>query len=241
MALDTAVTIIQRVSAEVGLPVAADPFSSSDPNQVLLLKLLDGAGRELVGVYQWPELDQVCSLDFSLSGGVGRFYLPDDWGYIHNQTIWDTTTPAPVAGPIPSSEWYATKNAFAASSPPTSMCFRITGSLIEFLPDPSPVTTVVELEYTSSYWIEKASGTRAVTPTAGDDLVLIDSRVVSRLVKLRWLESKEMNTVGASADFRGALDDVTSKASGARVLYLGRSSVRSLLGYANVPETGYGL
>jgi hypothetical protein len=237
MATDAAVNIIQRVSAEVGIPVAVAPFSSTDPNQALLVRLLNSAGTELVHAYEWPELDQLLEVDFADSGGAGSFYVPDDWGYIHNQTIWNETTRRPVMGPLSSREWYAAQLSLVSS---IGMVFRQAGPALQFLPDPSPTTTIITLEYTSSYWVEQVDGTRKAAASASDDTVLIDGHVISRLLKMRWLESKGMATGAASQEFKDAFGDVTGHMVGGAILNIGGGGRPSFLGHANLPDTGYG-
>ena len=239
MAQATAAEIIQRVSAEVGLPVVAEPFGSTDPAQELMVRLLNGAGRELVNVHPWPELDQVLEIDFADSGGAASFYAPDDLGYIHNQTVWNTTEGTRVEGPLTAQDWFTVQNNETVSASTGQMFFRRTGPAIQFLPDPSPVTTVVTLEYTSSYWVESAVGTAKPAATAPDDLVLLDDHLVSRLLKVRWREAKGMSTEAAAIEFRSSLDDTIGKArGGARILSVtGRSYSAPIPG---VPDTGFG-
>ena len=238
MAQATAVAIIQRVSSEVGIPVAADPFSSQDPNQSLLVRLLNGSGRELMNVYQWPELDQILEFDFADSGGAGSFLIPEDFGYIHNQTIWNTTEGRSVLGPVSASDWYALLNDTVNGVNTGEMYFRRVGAAIQFLPDPSPVTTIVTLEYTSSYWVEDSVGTTKGDATASDDIVLLDDLLVSRLVKVRWLEAKAMATSAAAIEFRTVLEDAIAKArGGGRILSVTGSTGST---YPVLPDTGFG-
>jgi hypothetical protein len=239
MAQATAVTIIQRVSAEAGIPVAADPFTSTDPNQVLLVRLLNGSGRELVDVYPWPDLDQVLRLDFADSGGAGSFYAPEDLAYIHNQTIWNLDSAQPVSGPMSAQDWYSLKNSITADT--TRMYFRRIGPALQFLPDPSPLTTVVEFEYTSSNWVESAQGTAKGSATVSDDIVLLDDHLVSRLLKVRWLEARGMTTAAAAIEFRSALENAIGKArGGARVLGVTGRNYSAQLPPMLTPDTGIG-
>ena len=241
MALETAVTIIQRVSAEVGIPVATAPFSSTDPNQALLIQLLNSAGKELANYYEWPELDKSWTIDASIDGTTGTYPLPSDFGWSHNGTFWDTVNGYPVNGPLQPKEWAAVRNSWAQGAGPTSKVFRQFGTSMEILPAPLASTDILTLEYTSRLWVKTAAATYQDSCTDPSDTPQIDGHVMSRLTKLRFLEAKGMATGAASAEFQAALDDATFKPLGAPVLRLNGTLPSRLIGYTNVPETGYGL
>lgn len=84
-----------------------------------------------------------------------------------------------------------------------------------------------------------ASGT--VAPTAAADLVLFDSQLVMRGLKLAWLKAKGFDTTTAQSDFDMTLEQVIGADSPGRVLTLGGGGRgEPLLGERNVPLTGYG-
>jgi hypothetical protein len=237
MAQDTAVTIIQRVSAEVGIPVSAAPFSSTDTNQSLLIQLLNGAGLELANFYEWPSLDKKWTIDTTIDGTSGTYPLPADFGWAHSGTFWNETQSRPIGGPLTPTEWAAARSSWAVGAGPLTEVCRQFGSNLEMLPVPLAASTTLSVEYSSTSWVRRAAGTLVALVTLADDTVLIDSIVVSRLVKLRFLEAKGMNTTTALPEFQTALSDAMYRPLGAPTLSLNGHRANP---FPNIPESGFG-
>jgi hypothetical protein len=101
---------------------------------------------------------------------------------------------------------------------------------------------VVEFEYTSSNWVESAQGAAKAAATAADDIILLDDHLVSRLLKVRWLEARGMTTAAAAIEFRSALENAIGKArGGARVLGVTGRNYSALVPPMRTPDTGIGL
>ena len=91
--------IINKVAVTVGLQRVTDPVASADENFVQLRSLLNDAGEEMVEIHPWQVLRREINFVTS-SSDSGKYPLPDDFGYMIEQTGWDRTNNVSMAGPL---------------------------------------------------------------------------------------------------------------------------------------------
>lgn len=234
---DSAVTILNDVAVEVGLASVSDPFGSSDALWVQLVRLLKTAGRDLVVARHWQHLVREATIT-TQNGDTGVYAVPADFISLADQTIWETTDQRQVAGPRTPQEWQAMK---ASGAVPVGPHFRIAQSQVWLYPAPPEAGLTIRFEYRSRNWVQSsgAASPDKDAPTASSDLLLFDPHILSRALKVRWLEAKGFDTTGAVADFQRALDSAASDPG--QVLRLdGRGGLygRGLTG-ANIPDSGW--
>ena len=91
--------VINRVAVEVGLTPVADAFSVNDPAFRQLTYLLTAAVQDLMMLYPW----QILNRTFNHVTGAdeqGEIDLPDDFGYMIDQTGWERSENVPLLGPL---------------------------------------------------------------------------------------------------------------------------------------------
>jgi hypothetical protein len=71
-------------------------------------------------------------------------------------------------------------------------------------------------------------------------VVCFDNLLAVAMLKLAWLQAKQMDTTTAQADFDEALEQAKGADASAPILSLNGEAV-PLLGYFNIPDTGYGV
>lgn len=102
-----------------------------------------------------------------------------------------------------------------------------------------PIGTANTTDGVLSWTFVSGSG-RSVTADMSD-VILLDSQLVSRGLKLAFLAAKQMDTGYAQQDFETVLEQAINEDTMAPVLDFGRSSADSILiGDRNVPITGFG-
>ena len=76
----------------------------------------------------------------------------------------------------------------------------------------------------------------------GADTPLFDRTLLSRMLKVKFLEAKGLDTAKAQADLNQIFGALTSHDKGAEILRAGRTSrgFPYLDGFNSVPDTGYG-
>lgn len=83
-----------------------------------------------------------------------------------------------------------------------------------------------------------ASG--AGTVAANGDVVNLDSHLMSRALKLAWLEAKGLDTSAAAADYNQTLAAASDEDSQGPTLQVTGGRMASPLSWRNVPDSGYG-
>ena len=238
----TANTILNRVAAEVGIAPVPDPYGSIDPAFIQMQYLLNTAGEELQQAYNWEFL--VRSHQITTTGaGDGVFPLPDDFGRMINQTGWERSENVPLGGPLSAQDWtYLLGRDLASDSIYAS--FRIKEGEFNIFPNPPPSNLDINFEYVSINWATNG----AITPDfqdqiiSGSDTPLFDKTLITRYVKLKYLQSAGFDTQDAKTDFNQTFSFLTSSDKGSEILNQGRGGGGfPYISVFNVSDTNFGL
>ncbi len=239
---DTAGDIINAAAVECGLTAVSDPFASSDQAFVQLVQLLTNAGRELVGLNQWQQLVRTYSLTTS-SADTGQYDLPDDYGYFIDQTGWTPTNRLPLGGPLSAQDWtYIVGSDWNQYT--IYVSFREVDNQIWIMPNnPVPDAIDITFEYVSRSWVREAGAapyTYRDKVEEFDDVVLYEPILITKFLKLRFLEAKGFDTTSAVAQFTTAFASWVPKNKASPVLDLARRRTYPYLTWRNIPETNFG-
>lgn len=240
--LATANSILNRVAAEVGLEPVADPFASTDSAFIQMQHLLNTAGDELAQAYPWELLTKEHGIT-TVAGDTGDYDLPDDFRYMMNQTGWDRSENVPLAGPLSPQDWQYLKGRDLVSST-IYASFRINEGLFKLFPQPPPAGLEIYFEYVSKNWVIDSS---EATPTyidevmQGTDTPLYDKTLLSRYLKVKFLDSKGFNSNKAQDDFNQTFSFLTGVDKGAGILTAGGGGGFPYINmWRNIPDTRYG-
>ncbi len=234
--------ILNRVAAEVGIAPISDPITSVDPFFIQLRYLLNTAGEELMQAYPWEKLVKTHQI-VVVDGDTGEYDMPDDFGYILNKTEWDRSNNVPLGGPLSAADWTYLKGRDLASST-LYASFRVSQGKFNVYPSNPTAGLDLNFEYISSHWVQDGD-----TPTIfkgaveiSGDTPLFDKTLITRAVKVKYLESGGFDTTKAQGDYNQIFAFLTGTDKGAPTLNAGgrRSGVR-LLNSFNTPDTGFGL
>lgn len=232
--------IMNRVAVECGLEAVTDPYGSPAQHFVQMKYLLQTAGDELCLAFPWEFL--VRKFDITvLAGDDNQYDLPTDFVALTDQTGWNNSTDEPLIGPLSAQEWEAI---VSVTTPVTSYCYRIFDGVLNVLPDPPTEGINLTFEYQSRNWVEDGDtpGTYKDIFTAGADIVLYDRTLITRLLKVMWLEAKGFDTTAAQNSLNQVYNNIIGKDKGGKVLDAGRPfAVFRYLDVHNVPLTGFGL
>lgn len=245
MGLNTTITaaeILNRVAAEVGIAPVQAPYASQDPFFVQLQYLLNTAGEELMQAYPWELLVRTHSITTQV-GDSGEYDMPSNFGYILNQTEWDNTNNVPMGGPLSAQDWTYLKGRNLASNT-LYASFRIAQGKFNVFPDAPTIARDLSFEFISTDWVYDPS-TNPVSYKKGVDLAsdtpLFDKTLITRAVKVKYLEAGGFDTTKAQADYNQIFAFLTGTEKGAPILNAGRGNagIPYLSGY-NTPDTGFG-
>lgn len=240
---DTVGSVVNDAAVELGLISAdiPDPFSSSDPSIVQLLRHLKSLGQDLARDYQWTHLQK--QYTFATQAGVDTYALPPDFQRFIDQTGWNRTRQMKLAGPLSPQTWQQVQ--VMTSGGIVDVMYRIVGNELKLFPAPSAGDSV-SYEYISNDWV-------AITPPfngppdspvaeTSSDVAWFDRRLLVCGLKLRWLRAKGFDSTAAQDDYDRALARAQGGDGVAPVLNLNVQpfSGNRVLDAANLPDTGMG-
>jgi len=239
---ETATAILQQVAPEVGLPIEANPYDSTSGDYIQLRALLNAAGRELVTMYPWEILRRDHSI-VTDSGDSGDYALPSDFDRMIPQTHWDQTGNNLMGGET--AQTWAYLEGTGLSTDTIYMSFMVEQNLFRIYPQPPPDAKTVAFKYISINWArDPTTGNAWVDKCSlGSDVIYFDTILISRYLKVKFLEAKGFDTTKAQDDFNQIFALRTGQNRSAPTLSIGRSRGSGMLinAYRNVPDTGYGL
>lgn len=241
--LINAETIINRVAAECGVQPVNDPFGTNDPTFVQLRFLLNTAGEQLLQEYPWEILQKEESF-ITTDTDSGNYDLPEDFSYMIDQTGWERSQNVPLGGPLSPQDWsYLLGRDLVNHTIYAS--FRLTEGLFKLFPQPPPENLDINYEYISKNWVIDGTNPDILKDAViiGADIPMYDKTLITRYLKMKFLEAKGFDSTKAQDDFYQTFSFLTGKDKGAGILNAGRGGrgYPYLDGYRNVPDTGYGL
>ena len=238
--LATANDTLNRVAAETGLDTDPDPFASSEKVFIQMRYLLNVAGEELIQNYAWETLVKSHEI---VTDGSEEYDLPDDFLYMLNQTGWERTQTIPMVGPLSPQDWTCllgrdlTGGSLYAS-------FRINDGVLKLMPLPVPSDLEISFEYMSRNWVlDSTTGTTYIDACqVGSDTPQLDRTLLSRYLKVKFLEAKGLDSTKAQADLNHIFGLLTARDKGAAILNTGSGwrGYPYLNGTTSVPDSGYG-
>lgn len=230
--------IIQAAAREVGDSSPNAVATSSDSGVMQWMALANAVGDELISEFEWQM--SVQEYTFATVAAQQDYDLPAGLSKIINQTQWNRSNHWAVSGPKTSQEWQFLKGGIVTTGPWPR--FRIIGNKFRLDPIPTAVNTFA-FEYVSSYWV-LATGDSVPTKsafTADTDTCLFRDRVIIAGAKLKWLQSKGLDTVYAERDFLIEVDKQKAQDADAQVLQLAPQPMAYLLDWRAIPESGFGV
>ena len=236
--------IVNQVAVEVGLTPVPDVFSTSDPAFTQLTYLLTTCVQELMAMYPW----QILTRNFQYitgDGETGELDLPQDFGYMIDQTGWERSSNVPLFGPLSAQDWTMLLGRDLVGST-IYASFRFDQNKLFIFPnDPMPSGLDITFEYISRNLIAQAT-TNPVTYTdeaqTSSDIPQFPPNLITRFLKAKFLEAKGFDSQAAEIAFEKAFASWAGKDNSAQILNAGRqwSGFPYLDVWRNLPDTGFG-
>lgn len=232
----TLLQTLAAVASELSLQKPTQVISATDGTTSQMLALLVSACDELVQQFDWNMLQ--LSYTFSTVVSQEAYAIPSDCYKIINQTLFDRTTRIPIFGPNTPSEWAMIKGTTVNSG--FRKRYKMQGNKIVITPVPASVNTIAFDYQSYNYVIDAITGLQKSTFTSDADLCVFDDRLIINALRLKFLESKGLETTAALYNYMQSLNAVTGADSGAPVLSLSPQDSYALIGTSNLPDGNYG-
>jgi hypothetical protein len=159
------------------------------------------------------------------------------------QTYWDRTNDNPVFGPLSPQKWQYLKGRDLADSS-IYISFRLKQREMHVFPD-NPVIADLDIyfEYMSDLWLQDASVSTTYynEVDAGDDIVLLPKTIITKFLKVKWLEAKGFDSTKAREDFAVNFFTATGASQDAPILNAGGTKGYPYIDIdRNLPDSNYG-
>jgi hypothetical protein len=173
----------------------------------------------------------------TLTFGQTQYDLPPDYEVITDRTQWDKTKHWEMLGPEDAQQWQWLKSGYISTGP--RVRWRILGQYFNIWPMMN-TQEYLGYEYRSKGWAESSTGQVKNSFTADTDTTVFDDQIMILGTKLRYWQIKGFDTTSLQQEYDRYLSVAKSNDKGAPNLSFAPYPSKVLIGYANIPDTGYG-
>ena len=163
--------------------------------------------------------------------------LPPDYETITDNTHWDKTKHWQMLGPVDAQQWQWLKSGYISTGP--RVRWRILGNTFQIWP-PYNTQEYLGFEYRSKGWARNAAGDVLNSFQNDSDTTVLDDAVIALLTKLKYFQIKSFDTTALSQDYQRYLSVAKANDKGSATLSFAPQPSAVLIGWANIPDTGYG-
>lgn len=163
--------------------------------------------------------------------------LPFDFETITDRTQWDKTKHWEALGPEDAQQWQWLKSGYISTGP--RIRWRILDNQFQVWP-PMNTNEYLGWEYKSNGFVRGADGSVKTSFTADSDTTVLNDRIIVLLTKAKYWGIKGFDTTVVSQDYQRYLSVAKANDKGAPNLSFAPYPSKVLIGYANIPDTGYG-
>ena len=174
---------------------------------------------------------------YSLVFGKSQYSLPADYDRLVDRTQWDKTKHWEMLGPESAQQWQWLKSGYIATGP--RLRWRLLGQYFQIWPLIS-ASEYLGFEYISNGWATSSAGVSKSAFTADDDTCIFPTRVMILFTKMKYMEIKGFDATAVTRDFKRFLDISKAEDAGAATLSFAPKPSQVLVGWSNVPDSGYG-
>jgi hypothetical protein len=165
------------------------------------------------------------------------YNLPADFETITDRTQWDKTKHWEALGPESAQQWQWLKSGYISTGP--RIRWRILDNQFQVWP-PMNTNEYLGWEYRSKGWARSSTGEIKNSFTQDSDTTVYDDRLMVIYTKLKYFQVKSFDTTALQQDYQRYLSVVKANDKGAPNLSFAPYPSKVLIGYANIPDTGYG-
>jgi len=166
-----------------------------------------------------------------------KYPLPNDFETITDNTHWDKTKHWQMLGPEDAQQWQWLKSGYISTGP--RIRWRILGDKFQIWP-PYNTQEYLGFEYRSKGWARSAAGAVKNSFTLDTDTTIFDDTVLVLGTKLKYFQIKGFDTTALQADYFRYLNVAKANDKGSATLSFAPYPSKVLIGYANIPDSGYG-
>lgn len=187
-------------------------------------------------------LDQpatVSGTGVSITFSQVKYPFPSDFDRLIDRTDWDKSQHWEMLGPESAQQWQWLKSGYISTGP--RVRFRPLDGLFQIWPALG-VDHVLGFEYMSNSWVLTSGATQPTLSsfTADTQTCIFPDRLMVLGLKLKYFEIKSMDTTALWRDFNMQLSIAKAADAGSPTLSFAPRISTVLVGWENLPDSGYG-
>jgi hypothetical protein len=183
------------------------------------------------------QLSSATSVGGTVTFSQTKYPLPNDFETITDNTHWDKTKHWQMLGPEDAQQWQWLKSGYISTGP--RIRWRILGDKFQIWP-PYNTQEYLGFEYRSKGWARSVTDQVKNSFTVDTDTTVLDDTVLVLGTKLKYFQIKGFDTTALQADYYRYLNVAKANDKGSATLSFAPYPSKVLIGYANIPDTGYG-
>ena len=166
-----------------------------------------------------------------------KYDLPSDYVSSVNRTHWDKSKRWEMLGPESPQQWEWLLSGYISTGP--RIRWRLLGQYFQIWPGMN-ADELLGFEYRSKSWAYSAAGVAKNSLTADDDTCIYPDRLMVLGTKLKYFEGKGFDTTALYRDYLMEFETAVAQDTGAANLSFAPRPGTVLIGYDNIPDSGYG-
>ena len=166
-----------------------------------------------------------------------KYDLPDDYDAIVPRTQWDKSKHWEMLGPESAQQWEWLLSGYISTGP--RIRWRLYGGYFQIWPGNS-TAEYLGFEYRSKGWARSAAGAIKNSFTVDTDTCIYPDRVMVLSTKLKYFQAKGFDTTALYRDYLTEFDTSVAQDTSAANLSFAPRPGNVLIGYDNIPDSGYG-
>jgi hypothetical protein len=167
-----------------------------------------------------------------------KYDLPSDYNSTVPRTHWDKSKRWEMLGPESAQQWEWLLSGYISTGP--RIRWRLLGKYFQIWPGVN-AGEYLGFEYRSNAWAESAAGVAKTSFTADNDRCIYPDRLMVLSTKLKYFEAKGFDTTALYRDYIMELETSIAQDTSAANLSFAPRPGTVLIGYDNIPDSGYGV
>ena len=175
----------------------------------------------------------------SLTFAKVKYPFPSDFDRLIDRTDWDKTQHWEMLGPETPQQWQWLKSGYISTGP--RVRFRPLQGLFQIWPALS-VSHSLGFEYVGNKWVYSSGASQPdkTSFTVDTDTCIFNDRLMVLGLKKKYFEIKGFDTTALTRDYLMQLDVSKANDSGSPTLSFAPKISSILIGWENIPDSGYG-
>ena len=166
-----------------------------------------------------------------------KYSMPSDYDRQIDNTHWDKSKHWMMLGPETPQQWEWLISGYISTGP--RVRYRIWGNKFQIWPALGS-EEVLGFEYVANSWAASSGGTAQTSFTADTDTCIFPDRLMVLGLKKKYFEIKGFDTTALQRDYDTQMSIAKSNDAGSATLSFAPRANNVLIGWNNIPDSGYG-